>query len=99
MKISRIDREKKVVEFMVRLYCRKKEGNHELCSECNELMEYAQRRLHTCYYGEKKPACKYCPVHCYKSSMREKMCQVMRFSGPRMIFYSPKEFFRHIFKK
>jgi len=99
MKISRIEREKKVVEFMVRLYCRKKEGNYRFCSECNELMEYAQRRLHTCHYGEKKPACKDCPVHCFKPVMREKMCQVMRFSGPRMIFYAPKEFFRHIFRK
>lgn len=99
MKISRIDREKKVVEFMVRLYCSKKEGNNKLCFGCNELIEYAKIRLDGCKFKENKPACKNCTVHCYKPEMREKMCQVMRFSGPRMMFYAPKEFLRHIFKR
>lgn len=99
MKISRIDREKKVVEFMVRLYCLKKEKNKELCFCCNELIEYAKIRLDGCKFKDKKPACKRCSIYCYKSEMRQKMKEVMRFSGPRMIFYYPKEFSRHIFRK
>lgn len=28
-------------------------------------------------------------VHCYKPAMREKIREVMRFSGPRMMLYHP----------
>ena len=94
---SRIQKEKEVVTTMVRLYCEKKEGNKELCPECKELLEYAYARLDHCKFGEKKSSCKKCPIHCYKPSMREKMCEVMRFSGPRILFYHPLEAIRHLF--
>ncbi|MFR0987431.1 MAG: nitrous oxide-stimulated promoter family protein [Frisingicoccus sp.] len=38
---------------------------------------------------EKKTFCVNCRVHCYKPDMRERIRVVMRFSGPRMIFYHP----------
>ena len=31
--------------MMVRLYCRKQEGNDCLCEECRALLEYAHARL------------------------------------------------------
>ena len=40
MKHSRIEKEKQTVEQMIRLYCRKKEGNGTLCPQCRELLEY-----------------------------------------------------------
>ena len=82
MKVSRIAHEKKTVELMIRLYCRKKEKNKILCTDCP--------------FGEKKSACKECTVHCYKPVMRERMRQVMRFSGPRMLFYAPWQTIRHL---
>ena len=45
MDMSRIEREKRVVGMMVRLYCRKQEGNDCLCEECRALLEYAHARL------------------------------------------------------
>ena len=36
---------------------------------------------------ETKTFCSNCKVHCYKPEMRKKIRAVMRFSGPRMIFY------------
>ncbi len=42
---SRIEQEKQTVERMVRLYCRKKEGNKQLCPQCEELLGYARTRL------------------------------------------------------
>lgn len=36
---------------------------------------------------ETKTFCSNCRVHCYRSEMREEIRKVMRFSGPRMIFY------------
>ena len=96
--MNRIDKEKRVVEVMIRLYCRKKEGNSELCPECRELLDYALLRLSRCKFGEKKTSCKRCPIHCYKPDMRQRMREVMRYSGPRMLFYEPLEAIRHIFK-
>lgn len=94
---SRIGREKRVVERMIRLYCTKKEGNAALCPACDALLRYAFARLDSCRFGEGKTACKRCPVHCYKPAMREHMREVMRFAGPRMIRYAPWEAIRHLF--
>lgn len=96
MKKSRIEQEKKTVELMIRLYCRKKERNAVLCKECEELLRYAHTRLDRCPFGEQKNACKLCTVHCYKPVMRQRMREVMRFSGPRMLIYAPLEAIRHL---
>ena len=85
--MSRIEEEKRVVEQMIRLYCRKSEGHDELCPSCKELLDYAHSRLERCRYGEHKPTCKKCPVHCYRPNMKERIRIVMRWSGPRMIIY------------
>ncbi len=92
---SRIEKEKRIVELMIRIYCKKKEGNAELCGECKELLIYALSRLNNCPFGEDKTSCKDCSIHCYKPEMRDKMKIVMRYSGPRMIIYSPIEFIKH----
>ena len=68
---SRITREKKIVELMIRLYCKSKEGHKELCPECQALLEYAHTRLDRCPFGEKKSTCRLCTVHCYKPGMRK----------------------------
>lgn len=96
MKKQRVAHEKKVVELMIRIYCRKKEKNASLCPDCEELLRYAHARLDRCPFGEKKSSCKKCTVHCYKPAMRERMRLVMRFSGPRMMLYAPWEALRHL---
>ncbi|MBX9186867.1 nitrous oxide-stimulated promoter family protein [Bacteroides sp. K03] len=98
MSKNRIDREKRIVELMIRLYCRKKEKNKYLCIQCEELLRYAYARLDHCPFGENKSSCKQCTVHCYKPVMRERMRQVMRFSGPRMLLYTPWEAIKHLFQ-
>lgn len=94
--MTRIDREKHTVTKMVEIYCKYSEHNQTLCNECNLLLEYAHQRLSYCKFGEKKPTCRKCPIHCYKPDMREKMRAVMRFAGPRMIFFHPIMAIRHI---
>ncbi|MBD9110700.1 nitrous oxide-stimulated promoter family protein [Bacteroides nordii] len=98
MSKNRINREKRIVELMIRLYCRKKEKNKCLCLQCEELLRYAHARLDHCPFGENKSSCKQCTVHCYKPVMRERMRQVMRFSGPRMLLYAPWEAIKHLFQ-
>ena len=97
--MSRIEEEKKTVEQMIRLYCRLKEGNCTLCEECAALLEYAHKRLDHCKFGEKKSTCRKCPVHCYKPVMREKMCEVMRFAGPRMMWHHPIDAIKHLWRE
>ena len=94
--MTRIEREKVTVSLMIRLYCRRKEGNKNLCAQCSELGEYAHKRLSACRYGDQKTSCKKCPTHCYRKDMREKIREVMRFAGPRMILHHPLEAIRHM---
>ena len=82
--------EKKIVALMIRLYCKKKHGTKkELCADCQALCDYAMLRSDKCPFMETKTFCSNCKVHCYKADMREKVREVMRFSGPRMIFHHP----------
>lgn len=84
-------REQAVVGEMMALYCR---GNHgttrgELCPECAELTVYAERRTARCPFMATKTFCSQCTVHCYAPEMREKIRQVMRYAGPRLMFSHP----------
>ena len=55
-----------------------------VCAECAAFLAYAFERRLRCPLVE-KPACKHCPVHCYKPGHREKVREIMRFSGRHLI--------------
>ena len=91
------EQEKVIVPLMIRIYCKKKHRMKTgLCTECQALHEYAMLRADKCPFMETKTFCSNCKVHCYKKDMREKIREVMRFSGPRMIFYHPIMAIRHV---
>lgn len=91
------EREKRTVTLMIHIYCKKKHGTKkELCPDCEALAQYAILRSDKCPFMETKTFCSNCRVHCYKPEMREKIRQVMRFSGPRMIFSHPIMAIRHV---
>lgn len=91
------EKEKEIVSLMIALYCKKKHGGGEgLCEECRELDTYAKLRSDKCPFMETKTFCSNCRIHCYKPDMREKIREVMRFSGPRMIFHHPFLAVRHV---
>lgn len=92
----KIQREKEIVSKMISLYCKKKHHQHMLCEDCQNLNEYAIKRLSLCPFGEQKTACAKCPIHCYKTDYRHQIRDVMRFSGPWMLLYHPIESIRHI---
>jgi hypothetical protein len=94
---KRLSREWKTVHAMVVIYCR---GNHAhagegVCANCLSLLDYAHTRLDRCVFGGQKPTCVKCPVHCYQPARREEMKQVMRYSGPRMLWRHPVLCVRH----
>jgi hypothetical protein len=91
------EREKELVSQMIALYCKKQHHTKgTLCPECAELRDYARQRSEKCPFMESKTFCSNCKVHCYKPEMREKIREVMRFSGPRMIFHHPITAIRHV---
>ena len=93
----RVAREWKTIQAMVGIYCRNLHGGRRaLCAPCEELRAYAQRRLEKCPFAEEKPTCVKCPVHCYEAEMRERVRQVMRYSGPRMLLRHPVLALRHL---
>jgi len=94
---SRIRRERITVRAMVAMYCHHyHDGGSGLCRDCSELADYADRKLDRCPYGGEKPACTRCPIHCYRPELRERMREVMRFAGPRMIWRHPYLAIRHL---
>ena len=54
------------------------------CKECRDFLLYAFERRLRCPL-EEKPLCKHCPVHCYKPGYRDKVREIMRFSGQHLI--------------
>lgn len=94
---SRLKRERKTVEAMIKLYCREAHGAGEtLCAECSHLMEYVTERLEQCPFGGKKPVCFRCNIHCYESQMRQRIRSVMRTAGRKMIYRHPVMLIRHV---
>ncbi|MCB2209554.1 nitrous oxide-stimulated promoter family protein [bacterium] len=96
--MDRITQEKKVIETMMRLYCRQNHQVQGLCEECDTLLAYAHTRLDRCPHGNQKPTCDKCTIHCYQPAMQEKIRVVMRFSGPRMLFHRPFMAISHLIR-
>ena len=65
--------EKKPIPVMIRTYCR---GNHKP----ERKAEGVKRN---------KGFCSYCKIHCYKPEYRAEMKEVMKYSGPKMLFSHP----------
>lgn len=88
---NRRKKEKEVLKEMIAIYCHgvHKTKKGDLCQECSALNDYAQMRTDKCPFMETKTFCSNCKVHCYKPEMRAKIKEVMKYAGPRMIFYHP----------
>jgi hypothetical protein len=86
---SRIRREKLTIGRMIALYAKRCPQAISPPEHYAALNAYAEKRLDKCVFGEDKPACKQCPVHCYQPAKREEMKQIMRWAGPRMLWRHP----------
>jgi len=54
------------------------------CAECQDFLHYAIERRLKCPLNP-KPTCKHCQVHCFRRGHREKVQEIMRFSGKNLI--------------
>ena len=57
---------------------------YRYCADCSELLRYAIERRKRCPL-DPKPTCKHCEVHCYRAGHREKVREIMRYSGKTLI--------------
>ena len=55
-----------------------------LCADCGRLLNHGTAKLLLCPY-DPKPMCKKCETHCYAPGYRERIREVMRFSGMHLI--------------
>ncbi len=94
--MSKIEYQIHTINKMIAMYCKHKHNLNKLCVECESLFQYANQRLLKCPFGENKPTCKDCKIHCYNAEMKIKMKEVMKFSGPRMLLYHPFDFLKHL---
>lgn len=101
-------REQRLIAEMIALYCRKRhtpgspacgegavQAQPALCPACAELVAYAQRRSERCPRMAEKTFCSACPHPCYAPAMRERVREVMRYAGPRMLMRHPVMTIRH----
>lgn len=78
------DKEKRFVRANGILKEFSKEISRSLCNDCEKLLLHSAVKRVLCPF-EPKPACKKCPENCYSNGFREKMKEVMRFSGADLI--------------
>lgn len=91
--------EKIIVDKMIKIYCKKNHNKKDLCEECKELSDYAHLRVEKCPHMEEKTFCSSCTTHCYDSEHRNKIKEVMRFSGPRILLHNPILAIKHILEE
>ncbi|MDU6914068.1 MAG: nitrous oxide-stimulated promoter family protein [Veillonella sp.] len=69
----------------------------QLCEDCEKVWEYAEHRIDACPHMESKTFCSVCKTHCYAPNYREKIREIMRYGGPRMLLVSPIQVIRHMY--
>ena len=87
---SKVEKDLKVLEKFIQVYCETKHSTRgkpdprELCEECSKTLDYSIHRREVCPL-DPKPTCKKCPTHCFAPFYRQRIRQVMRFSGMHLI--------------
>jgi len=65
-----------------------------LCQDCQRLLSHGVAKLLLCPY-DPKPTCRKCTTHCYAPGYRDKIRQVMRFSGMYLVKHGRLDLILH----
>jgi uncharacterized paraquat-inducible protein A len=101
----------KVLVKFIQLYCAAHHDNQEqaalpteieemfksgvaLCPECSAILEHGLLKRSRCPL-DPKPSCKRCHIHCYSREYREKIRNIMAYSGKRMILRGRLDYLWH----
>lgn len=71
-------------------------ARYHCCDDCLDFLSYAIERRLKCPLKD-KPACKHCTIHCYRAGHREKVREIMRYSGKTLIRRGRIELLWHYF--
>jgi hypothetical protein len=71
-------------------------GKYQICPDCREFLAYAVARRIQCPL-DPKPVCKQCEVHCYKPVYRQRVKDIMRFSGKHLLLRGRLDLLWHYF--
>ena len=75
----------RVLTLFTRVYCQDHhQPSHGLCNDCRVFLRYARARRLRCPL-DPKPACKHCPVHCYKPVHRQLARTIMGYAGRTLL--------------
>jgi len=69
-----------------------------ICVECADLLAHGMKKRALCPL-DPKPTCKSCHVHCYTPEYRQKIREIMAYSGRRMILRGRLDYLWHYFIK
>lgn len=69
----------------------------ELCPDCVKLLKYGLTMRLRCPH-QPKPMCKKCPNPCYKAEYRERIREVMKFSGIYLVKRGRIDLMYHYFR-
>lgn len=92
------EKEMKTVRIMIIKYCKGHKHLDPPCINCSELIQYAENKIENCPFIAIKTYCSNCEVHCYSPEMRTRIKEVMRYSGPRMLFSHPIMVIDHLYQ-
>jgi hypothetical protein len=67
-----------------------------ICAECSELLEHGIKKRSLCPLNP-KPSCKNCHIHCYGPAYRQKIREIMAFSGKWLLLRGRVDYLWHYF--
>ena len=67
-----------------------------LCQDCQKLLNHGMAKLAQCQY-DPKPMCKKCQTQCYAPDYRQRIREVMRFSGLYLVKHGRLDLMFHYF--
>ncbi len=66
-----------------------------LCPDCQKLLAHALVKRTVCPM-DPKPQCKHCPNHCYAPTYRQKIQEVMKYSGRKLVMRGRVDYLLHL---
>ena len=72
-------------------------GERDACQECRSFLEYAIAKRLKCPLEAEKPTCKNCRIHCYDPPRREKIREIMAYSGRKLMMKGRLDYLWHYF--
>lgn len=77
-----------------RFHCALGEQELILCPDCAKLLKHGTAKLLLCSL-DPKPMCKKCETHCYAPAYRERIREVMKFSGIYLVKHGRLDLIAH----